>query len=189
MPRYVIERDIPEIGTAERDALREASQKSNSVLAAMKAENKNIQWEHSYVAGDKTFCIYIADNPELIDEHAERSGFPASEVTLVQAHDRPGDGGGGPVVGPPAGRLSQRDRGSRRRRETIIAVARTRSVRLRRSGARRLINTGPACRDLCFARPNGFALEDPESGGVARCLPPDTRTSLGRSLRLLGTPS
>ena len=84
MPRYVIERDIPEIGSAERDALREASQKSNGVLAEMKAENKNIQWEHSYVAGDKTFCIYIADNPTLIDEHAERSGFPASEVTMVK---------------------------------------------------------------------------------------------------------
>ncbi|MYE25445.1 MAG: DUF4242 domain-containing protein [Gammaproteobacteria bacterium] len=84
MPRYVIERDIPEIGSAERDALREASQKSNGVLAAMKAENKNIQWEHSYVAGDKTFCIYIADNTELIDEHAERSGFPASIVTMVK---------------------------------------------------------------------------------------------------------
>ena len=84
MPRYVIERDIPEIGSAERDALREASQKSNGVLAAMKAENKNIQWEHSYVAGDKTFCIYIADNTQLIDEHAERSGFPASTVTMVK---------------------------------------------------------------------------------------------------------
>lgn len=84
MPRYVIQRDIPEIGTAERDALREASQKSNGVLAAMKAENKNIQWEHSYVAGDKTFCIYIADDPRLIDEHAQRSGFPASEITLVK---------------------------------------------------------------------------------------------------------
>ncbi|MDE0008416.1 MAG: DUF4242 domain-containing protein [Gammaproteobacteria bacterium] len=84
MPRYVIERDIPEIGSAERDALREASQKSNGVLAAMKAENKNIQWEHSYVAGDKTFCIYIADNTDLIDEHAERSGFPASIVTMVK---------------------------------------------------------------------------------------------------------
>ena len=83
MPRYVIERDIPEIGSAERDALREASQQSNSVLAAMKAENKNIQWEHSYVTGDKTFCIYIADNEALIDEHAERSGFPASIVTRI----------------------------------------------------------------------------------------------------------
>lgn len=84
MPRYVIERDIPEIGSAERDALREASNQSNSVLAAMKAENKSIQWEHSYVAGDKTFCIYIADNEALIQEHAERSGFPATKVTLVK---------------------------------------------------------------------------------------------------------
>jgi hypothetical protein len=84
MPRYVIERDIPEIGSAERDALRDASKQSNSVLAAMKAENKNIQWEHSYVAGDKTFCIYIADDEKLIHEHAERSGFPATQVTVVK---------------------------------------------------------------------------------------------------------
>lgn len=84
MPRYVIERDIPEIGSAQRDALREASQKSNGVLAEMKAENKNIQWEHSYVAGDKTFCIYIADDEGLIQEHSQRSGFPASTVTLVK---------------------------------------------------------------------------------------------------------
>lgn len=84
MPRYMIERDIPEIGSAERDALRSAAEQSNGVLAAMKAESKNIQWEHSYVAGDKTFCIYIADNTQLIEEHAERSGFPATKVTLVK---------------------------------------------------------------------------------------------------------
>jgi hypothetical protein len=57
MPRYVIERDIPEIGSAAREALREAAQKSNAVLADMKAERKHIQWEHSYVAAQKTFCI------------------------------------------------------------------------------------------------------------------------------------
>ncbi len=84
MPRYVIEREIPEIGSAERDALRDASQQSNGVLAAMKSENKNIQWEHSYVAGDKTFCIYIADEEALIHEHAERSGFPATTISLVK---------------------------------------------------------------------------------------------------------
>ncbi len=83
MPRFVIERDIPEIGSADRDALRAASQKSNSVLAAMGEENKNIQWQHSYVAGDKTFCIYLADNEALIYEHAQRSGFPATTVTEV----------------------------------------------------------------------------------------------------------
>jgi len=84
MPRYVIERDIPEIGSAEREALREAAEKSNGVLAAMKAEQKNIQWEHSYVAANKTFCIYIADNEALILEHAQRSGFPATTVTEVR---------------------------------------------------------------------------------------------------------
>ena len=84
MPRYVIERDIPEIGSADRDALRDAASKSNGVLAEMKSEEKNIQWEHSYVAGDKTFCIYIADHEALIQEHAKRSGFPATQVTEVR---------------------------------------------------------------------------------------------------------
>ena len=84
MPRFVIERDIPKIGSAEREALRAAAHKSNGVLAAMKAENKNIQWEHSYVAGDKTFCIYIAEKESLIHEHAKRSGFPATKVTEVR---------------------------------------------------------------------------------------------------------
>ena len=84
MPRYVIERDIPDIGSAEREDLRGAAEKSNGVLAAMKAEEKNIQWEHTYVAGDKTFCIYIADDDALIQEHAERSGFPATRVTEVR---------------------------------------------------------------------------------------------------------
>ena len=84
MPRYVIERDIPEVGTFEREQLRDAAQQSNGVLAAMKAESKNIQWEHSYVAGNKTFCIYIADSEALVHEHAERSGFPATVVTPVR---------------------------------------------------------------------------------------------------------
>jgi hypothetical protein len=84
MPRYVIEREIPAIGSAAREALRDAAHKSNSVLAEMKAEKKNIQWEHTYVAGDKTFCIYIADDEKLIHEHAQRSGFPATTVTPVR---------------------------------------------------------------------------------------------------------
>ena len=83
MPRFVIERDIPKIGSADREALRTASQKSNTVLTAMQAEKKNIQWQHSYVAANKTFCIYLADNEALIYEHAERSGFPATTVTEV----------------------------------------------------------------------------------------------------------
>ena len=84
MPRFVIEREIPDVGTFEREQLREAAEGSNGVLAAMKAENKNIQWEHSYVTNDRTFCIYIADKESLIHEHAERSGFPATKVTAVK---------------------------------------------------------------------------------------------------------
>jgi hypothetical protein len=84
MPRYVIERDIPEIGSAEREDLRGAAQKSNDVLNAMQAEQKKIQWEHSYVAADKTFCIYLADDITLIEEHAQRSGFPATKVTEIR---------------------------------------------------------------------------------------------------------
>ena len=83
MPRYVIERDIRGIGSADRDSLREAAQKSNGVISAMKIEQKNIQWEHSYVAGDKTFCIYIADNESLLREHSKRSGFPITHIIEV----------------------------------------------------------------------------------------------------------
>lgn len=84
MPRFIIERAIPEIGSAGRDALREASKKSNGVLQGMQTEGKNIYWEHSYVANDKTFCVYRADSESLIMEHAEVSGFPATTVTEVR---------------------------------------------------------------------------------------------------------
>ena len=81
MPRYVIERDIPEIGSAAREQLREASQKSKEVLAEL---GSDIQWEHSYVAGDKTFCVYLAKDEAIIHEHARLSGFPATEVTEIR---------------------------------------------------------------------------------------------------------
>ena len=83
MQRFVIERAIPDIGSAEREELRGAAAQSNGVLQAMQAEGKSIQWEHSYVAGDKTFCIYVADDAGLIEEHADRSGFQATIVTPV----------------------------------------------------------------------------------------------------------
>lgn len=83
MPKYVIQRNIPDIGSASAEELREAATKSNTVLSQMQAEHKNIQWDHSYVTADKTFCVYISENEELIYEHSERSGFPANIVTLV----------------------------------------------------------------------------------------------------------
>jgi hypothetical protein len=83
MPRYVIERDIPEIGSSNQNELRESAGKSNDALASMKEKKKNVQWEHSYIADNKTFCIYIADNEDLVREHAELSGFPATIITQV----------------------------------------------------------------------------------------------------------
>jgi hypothetical protein len=79
--RFLIERALPGIGAADREALRAASAKSNSVLAELAPK---IQWEHSYVAGDKTVCVYLAENEEVIHEHAKRSGFPATKVTEVK---------------------------------------------------------------------------------------------------------
>ena len=68
----------------EREDLRAASAKSNNVLVDMRAERKNILWEQSYVANDRIFCIYVADTEELIREHADRSGFPATQVTSLR---------------------------------------------------------------------------------------------------------
>ena len=83
MKRYLIERAIPDIGSAEREALKGAAAQSNSVLKAMQSEGKQIQWEHSYVAADKTVCVYVTEDAALITEHAERSGFPATTVTEI----------------------------------------------------------------------------------------------------------
>ncbi|MDX1711187.1 MAG: DUF4242 domain-containing protein [Rhodovibrionaceae bacterium] len=78
---FVIERDIPEVGSFEREQLRGAAQKSNSVLKEL---GPDIQWNHSYVAGDKTFCVYLAKDESLIHKHAEMSGFPATKVTEIR---------------------------------------------------------------------------------------------------------
>jgi Protein of unknown function (DUF4242) len=79
--RFVIERDIPEIGTFERDQLREAAAKSNEVLRGL---GPDIQWVESYVAADKTFCVYLAKDEAIIRKHAEVSGFPATKITEVK---------------------------------------------------------------------------------------------------------
>lgn len=81
MRMFVIERDIPEVGSFEREQLRGAAQKSNSVLKEL---GPDIQWNHSYVAGDKTFCVYLAKDESLIHKHAEMSGFPATKVTEIR---------------------------------------------------------------------------------------------------------
>lgn len=81
MRRFMIERDIPEIGSSDREALRQAAAKSNEVLAQL---SPRIQWEHSYVAGDKTFCVYLAEDEDVIKQHAKLSGFPATKITELR---------------------------------------------------------------------------------------------------------
>ncbi len=78
--KFIIERDIPKVGTFEREQLRQASAKSNEVLRQL---GSDIQWVESYVAADKTFCVYLAKDEAIIRKHAEISGFPASKITEV----------------------------------------------------------------------------------------------------------
>jgi hypothetical protein len=79
--RFIIERDIPKVGTFEREQLREAAGTSNEALHRL---GPGIQWVESYVADDKTFCIYLAKDEDIIREHAEISGFPAAKITEVK---------------------------------------------------------------------------------------------------------
>jgi len=79
--RFIIERDIPKVGTFERHQLREAAMKSNEVLNQLAPD---IQRVESYVADDKTFCVYLAKDEKVIRKHAEVSGFPATKITEIR---------------------------------------------------------------------------------------------------------
>lgn len=82
MPKYVIERNIPGVGKMTARQLKEASAKSNSVLCDL---GPQIQWVHSYVTGDKIYCIYNAPSEALIRKHAEQAGFPANSIAEVKS--------------------------------------------------------------------------------------------------------
>jgi hypothetical protein len=81
MPKYVIERDIPGVGNISPQEVVAISQKSCSVLKNL---GPQIQWVHSYVTGDKIYCVYIAPNEEMVREHAKQGGFPANRVSEVK---------------------------------------------------------------------------------------------------------
>lgn len=81
MPKFVIEREMPQVGQLSDDDFRGAAQKSCDVLRAMGPE---VQWIESYVTGDKIYCVYHASDEKLIREHAERSGFPANSISKVE---------------------------------------------------------------------------------------------------------
>ena len=80
MPKYVIEREIPRIGRAPKEAHQEGARKS---LAVLKELGPEIQWVQSYVTEDKIYCVYIAPNEDIIREHAEKAGFPANKISEV----------------------------------------------------------------------------------------------------------
>ena len=82
MPKYVIEREIPNIGSVSPQEAVGIAQKSCSVLEELGPQS---QWVESYVAANKTYCVYIAPSEELIRQHAAKSGFPASTIGEVKA--------------------------------------------------------------------------------------------------------
>jgi len=81
MPQFVIEREIPGAGDLTDAQWREIAQKSVNVLKGMGPE---IQWLHSYVTGNKMYCVYLAPDEATIREHAKRGGFPANRVSAVR---------------------------------------------------------------------------------------------------------
>ena len=82
MPKYVIERDIPQAGNLTQQQIQAISQKSCSVLQNL---GPQIQWVHSYVTDDKIYCVYIAPNEEVLKEHAKQGGFPANRISEVKS--------------------------------------------------------------------------------------------------------
>jgi len=81
MPKYVIEREIPNAGKLSKDELHAISQKSCQVLRNL---GPQIQWLQSYVTDDKLYCVYIAPNEEMIREHASQGGFPANRISEIK---------------------------------------------------------------------------------------------------------
>lgn len=81
MPKFLIERELPGAGSLSKDELHAISQKSCGVLQQM---GPNIQWIESYVTGDKIYCVYIAPNAEMVQEHARQGGFPANKISEIK---------------------------------------------------------------------------------------------------------
>ena len=83
MKKFLIKREMAGAGSLPKYDLNNAGKGSEEVLEAMRSEGKNIVQEQSYVIGDAIYCVYNADSEELVKEHAERAGVPASEIAEV----------------------------------------------------------------------------------------------------------
>ena len=86
MKAYMIERELPGIGSAGESDLAAAAGTSNKALAQLAPR---VQWQHSYVTGDRTYCVYLAQDEDAIREHARLSGFPASKITPISGRIDP----------------------------------------------------------------------------------------------------
>jgi hypothetical protein len=80
MPKYLIEREIPGAGKLSQQELQGVAQKSCGVLQRL---GPQIQWVHSYVTGDKVYCVYVAPNEEMVRKHAAEGGFPANRISEI----------------------------------------------------------------------------------------------------------
>ena len=89
MPKYVIERELPGAGQLSGDELRSISQQSNKVIAEL---GPDVCWITSYVTDDKIYCVYVASDTDIIQEHARCGGFPANSISKVSAVIDPSTG-------------------------------------------------------------------------------------------------
>lgn len=80
MRKFIIEREIPAVGSFKQEELSGAAAKSNDALAKLAPR---VQWQHSYVAADRTFCVYLAEDENAVREHAKLSGFPANRIVEI----------------------------------------------------------------------------------------------------------
>jgi hypothetical protein len=89
MPKYVIEREIPGAGKMSPDELKAASQQSNKVIAEL---GPDLHWLTSYVTDDKLYCVYVAPDTDVIEEHGRCGGFPVTSISMVSAVIDPSTG-------------------------------------------------------------------------------------------------
>ena len=81
MRKFIIEREIPNIGAADSNAIREVARKSNAIVEGFGGA---IEWLESYITGDKVYCVYLARDEAIIRKHAEKGGFPANRIVEVR---------------------------------------------------------------------------------------------------------
>ena len=81
LKKFVIERDIPDVGSLDHAHLRDVAANSNAALAKMDGK---VEWVHSFITGDKTYCFYMAENAEQVRKHAQIAGIPANIINEVE---------------------------------------------------------------------------------------------------------